>query len=113
MYPSFKIFIAVPDSEEFEVIYTGDGAVVGKESVLEVRFHSRPEPRPNVTWYPYDLSIPITNEQSTSGRYTVEPIVEVYEFKTRTVFCLIKLFDLINTLVPIEVYRIRHFEDGY
>ena len=109
MYPSFKINIAVPDSEEFEVIYTGDGAVVGKESVLEVRFHSRPEPRPNVTWYPYDLSIPITNEQSTSGRYTVEPIVEVYEFKNSTVFCLIELFDLINTLVPIKVYRTRHF----
>ena len=86
IYPSFKINIAVPDSEEFEVIYTGDGAVVGKESVLEVRFHSRPEPRTNVTWYPYDLSVPITNEQSLSGRYTAEPIVEVYEFKTSIQF---------------------------
>ena len=68
---------AIPDPEEFEVVFSGDGAVVGKETVLEVRFHSRPEPNGNFTWYPHDLPGSITNANNTYGRYTAEDIVEV------------------------------------
>ena len=76
-YLPIIIIVAIPDPEKFEVVFSGDGAVVGKEAVLEVRFHSRPEPNGNFTWYPYDLPVSITNEKNTSGRYTAEDIVEV------------------------------------
>ena len=74
-----KFILAKPDSEEFEQ-FGDEGAKVGEELLLEVKFHSRPPPDLEfVRWNPYDVSTPITelNINTTVGRYTVYKIVEV------------------------------------
>ena len=69
--------LAVPDPEEVERSYGEDGAKIGKELNLEIRFHSQPAPTlEEFEWYPYDLSDPISNT-TTIGRYTAENITAV------------------------------------
>ena len=65
----------MPDPEAFEHTFAGDGAIIGEEVILQVKFHSRPAPL-EYFWYPYDLSEPITNT-TTVGRYTAENIATV------------------------------------
>ena len=60
-------------------MYGGNGAIIGEELILEIKFYCRPEPLNDgttFTWYPYDLSDPIENT-TTIGRYTAENITEV------------------------------------
>ena len=72
-----SFFLAVPDPEEVERSYGEDGAKIGKELNLEIRFHSQPAPTlEDFEWYPYDLSDPISNT-TTIGRYTAENITAV------------------------------------
>lgn len=71
------LLLAVPDPEEAERLYGGDGAIIGKELILEIKFHSRPPPHfEEFAWYPYDLEEPIENT-TTIGRYTADNITEV------------------------------------
>ena len=69
--------VGAPDSEEFEQ-YGDDGAKVGEEMLLDVRFHSQPEPYlDNFKWYAYGLSEPLTVPNATVGRYTAYKIEQV------------------------------------
>ena len=73
----------MPDPETFEHTFTGDGAIIGKEVILEVKFHSRPEPT-GYLWYPYDLSEAIANT-TTVGRYTAEDLTAVLLYRHNNV----------------------------
>ena len=67
----------MPDPETVETTFSGDGAIIGKEVILEVQFHSRPGPlMDEFTWYIHDLTDPIRNT-TTIGRYTAENITHV------------------------------------
>ena len=66
----------MPDPENFNHTFSGEGAVIGKESIFEVKFHSRPEPL-GFSWYIPDISGFINADNETIGRYTAENITEV------------------------------------
>ena len=72
----FEIIAAVPDPENFNHTFSGEGAVIGKESIFEVKFHSRPEPL-SFSWYIPEISGFINADNETIGRYTAENITEV------------------------------------
>ena len=81
-YLLHTLLLAVPDPEQVERSYAGDGAIIGKELILDIKFHSRPPPHfEDFEWYPYDLEEPITNT-TTIGRYTAENITEVMSILT-------------------------------
>ena len=77
MHTFLTLILAKPDNEEFEQ-FGDEGAKVGEELLLEVRFHSRPGPELDIlSWLPYDASEPITTPNTTVGRYTAYKIVDV------------------------------------
>ena len=72
----FTIIAAVPDPETFNHTFSGEGAIIGKEAIFEVKFHSRPEPL-SFSWYIHDISGIINADNETIDRYTAENITEV------------------------------------
>ena len=66
----------VPDPEDYGHTFSGDGAVIGQEALLDVTFHSNPEPL-SFLWHIPDISEPINDSNGTYGRYHAENLTQV------------------------------------
>ena len=84
--------------------FPGDGAVIGKEVVLEVKFHSRPEPDLEFfRWYPYDLAESISDNK-TIGRYKAEYITEVNQFTSIDQYFFLGALKVLYIVVHVHDY---------